>query len=206
MSDYKATKLASSREPFKFPRSKFPEIAFAGRSNVGKSSLLNALLFRQKPLAPISKKPGRTRAIDFYLVEEKKVVFVDLPGYGYASVSGEQRASWQPLVESYLKTRSQLALVIILVDSKRGIQKEEWELMGWLNSVKVDWFIVFTKADKLKQNERDRLKKAMSDIGYREDVHYFLVSARTRDGIKELWKLIEERADKKREEGLKEGF
>lgn len=206
MADYRASKLASVKEPFKFPSSKLPEVAFAGRSNVGKSSLLNALLFRRKPLAPISKKPGRTRTIDFYLIAEKKIVFVDLPGYGYASVAGEKRASWQPLVESYLKTRTQLAFVILLVDAKRGLEKEEWELIGWLDNIKVDWFIVFTKADKLKQNERDKLKKTMSDLGYHENVHYFLVSAKTKVGIKELWRLIYERTDKKRTDELKEGF
>lgn len=207
MSDYRASKLCSVKEPSGFPENKLPEVAFAGRSNVGKSSLLNALLSRKKPLAPVSKKPGRTRGIDFYLIDEKGVVFVDLPGYGYASVSGKRRAHWQPLVESYLQARAQLAFVILLVDARRGMEQQEWELVGWLGSSKIDWFIVFTKADRLKQSERDRLKRAMSNLGYRESVHYCLASAKTKMGIGELWKLIEERAERKRRsDRLEEGF
>jgi len=198
MKVYQATEIASVKDPSKLPETKFPEVAFAGRSNVGKSSLMNALLFRQKPLAPISKRPGRTRSIDFYFISDKKVVFVDLPGYGYAAVPGEKRALWQQLVEGYISNRIQLAFVIILVDARRGLEQQEWELVGWLQRVKADWFIVFTKADRLKQNERKGLVKAVSDLGYRENVHYLLASAKTKMGIHELWELIDKKVDYKR--------
>jgi len=192
--------LASVKNPRDIPKTDQPEIAFAGRSNVGKSSLLNALLFRKRPLAPISKKPGRTRSVDFYRLHDKDLIFVDLPGYGYSAVSKRERALWRPLVEGYLKGRRQLACIIVLVDSRRGPENEEWQLLGWLNELDINWFIVFTKADKLNQSERAKLKRAMNDFGYREETHYLLVSARTKSGLAELWKLIEDMSEKKRDE------
>ncbi len=200
MKVHEAERLASVRDPRRVPKTRLPEIAFAGRSNVGKSSLLNALLMRRKPLAPISKRPGRTRSVDLYLIRDRDLIFVDLPGYGYSAVSARERMLWQPLVEGYMRGRRQLACVIILVDSRRGPEQEEWALISWLNSLEIDWFIVFTKADKLNQSERAGLRRAMGELGYRENDHYLLVSAKTRSGLPALWKLIENMAERKRKE------
>jgi GTP-binding protein len=124
-----------------------PEIAIAGRSNVGKSSLLNVLLQR-KSLARTSSTPGRTRQINFFVVNEE-IVIADLPGYGFAVGSEEERASWGPLIEGYLRTREPLRGVAVLVDVRRGLQEDEEQLLDYLDHVALPAVIVATKMDKL---------------------------------------------------------
>ncbi len=183
------------------PAPVFAEIAFAGRSNVGKSTLLSALSGRNA-LARASKDPGRTRALVFFDVrardgkegEEVRLQFVDLPGYGYAKISKSEAAAWKPLVEGYLQTRSTLRLVLVLIDIRRGPQPEERELLEFLTQpAQVERTqpilakVVATKLDKLSRHERKpALKKLKDDIG----VPVIGVSGESGEGLEELWRVI----------------
>lgn len=180
--------LLSAMAAEQFPAPDVPEVAFLGRSNVGKSSLLNALVGEKA--AKVSQTPGRTRAINFFLLSEegktkKKFVFADLPGYGYAKISKSISAEWPKFIEPYLAEREKLALCICLVDSNVPPQKGDIMLLDWLRSVGREFAVVATKADRLSGNERVRnlaaLKKAL-------DVDVLLaVSSKTGYGLKELW-------------------
>ncbi|MEO0449533.1 MAG: ribosome biogenesis GTP-binding protein YihA/YsxC [Pseudomonadota bacterium] len=131
------------------PEGNRPEIAFAGRSNVGKSSLINALLNR-KNLARSSAEPGKTRELNYFDVGEGKLWLVDLPGFGYAKVSREQQAKWVQLTKRYLRGRANLRRVFLLVDSRRGLMDTDLETMDMLNTAAVNYQIVLTKSDKMK--------------------------------------------------------
>lgn len=163
-----------------------PEIAFLGRSNVGKSSLLNSLLQR-KGLARTSNTPGRTQSLNFFLIN-RKLYFVDLPGYGYAKVSKSMRGDWGKMAESYLARRGELALSIQLVDSRHPPTTLDIQLHEWLTHHDKPSLIVATKADKLSSNE---LKKNLEGIGKlfinREVISYSSVTGRGRD---EVWQAI----------------
>jgi GTP-binding protein len=144
-----------------FPTAGLPEVAIIGRSNVGKSTLINKLVGR-KALARTSNTPGRTRRVHFYLVE-KRMYLVDLPGYGYAAISKAERRAFAPLVDSYLGSgRETLRGALVLVDARRGAQDEEIELAQWLVSVGVDARAVLTKCDKLGRSELERLRRELS--------------------------------------------
>ncbi len=131
-----------------------PEIAFAGRSNVGKSSLINAVLNR-KNLARSSAEPGKTRELNYFDVGEGKFWLVDLPGFGYAKVSREQQAKWVQVTKRYLRGRANLRRVFLLVDSRRGLMDTDLETMAMLNTAAVTYQIVLTKADKIKKSALD---------------------------------------------------
>jgi len=135
-----------------FPKDGLPEIAFSGRSNVGKSSMLNCLLQRRN-LARTSSTPGHTRLVNFFLVNES-FYFVDLPGYGYAKVSDVMRQDWKRMVEEYLEDRPQLKLMILIIDLRRGLEDDEREFLFWLREKKIPVLVVATKVDKLKRGER----------------------------------------------------
>jgi GTP-binding protein len=166
-----------------------PEIAFAGRSNVGKSSLINTLLGR-RALARTSKTPGRTRQLNFYVVETVSgtFVFVDLPGYGYARVSKGEHAAWRSLVESYLEGRTLLRGVILVVDIRRGIELEERELLDYLNFHRRPVIVAATKIDKLSRGSRSA---ALGAIGAAAgDTPVVAVSSETREGRDEIWRRL----------------
>jgi GTP-binding protein len=184
--------LLSAVSAAQFPRADVPEIAFLGRSNVGKSSLLNALVGEKA--ARVSNTPGRTRAINFFLIADerraKKMIFADLPGYGYAKISKSISAGWPAFIEPYLAGRETLALCICLVDSNVPPRPSDRQLMEWLRSVGREFVVVATKIDRLSGNERTRnlaaLKRGL-------EVEAILpVSAKTGYGIKELWARIGE--------------
>jgi GTP-binding protein len=140
-----------------FPKDRLPEVAFSGRSNVGKSSLLNCLV--GKKIAKTSGTPGKTRSINFFLVNEK-MYFVDLPGYGFAKVSKSIQRSWQQLVESYIGKRPTLKAVVVIIDARREeIPAADLQMIEWVLSVDVPCIPVFTKVDKLTRSEQARLKK-----------------------------------------------
>jgi GTP-binding protein len=167
-----------------------PEIAFAGRSNVGKSSLLNMLLAR-KGLARTSNTPGRTREIVFFDVKVAggpALRFVDLPGYGYAKVSKSQSASWKGLIESYLQKREALRAVVLLVDTRRGIEAEEKELLEFL-ALRKDLSVVIcaTKLDKLALNAQ---KPALATMKKDAGVQVIGTSAETKAGREDVWSRI----------------
>jgi GTP-binding protein len=184
---------AAAAKPDQIPAPSEPEIAFAGRSNVGKSSLLNMLLAR-KSLARTSNTPGRTRQINFFDVAVAggpKMAFVDLPGYGYAKVSKSESASWKALLESYLQERPTLRAVILLIDVRRGLEQEERDLLEFLALRKdVGVVIAATKTDKVSRNA---LKPLLSGLAKEAGVRVVGTSAETRAGREELWSRILEK-------------
>jgi GTP-binding protein len=183
--------LLSALAAAQFPAPDAPEIAFLGRSNVGKSSLLNALVGEKA--AKVSQTPGRTRAINFFALldrsERRKLVFADLPGYGYAKISRSISAGWPAFIEPYLAIRSTLRLCVCLVDSNVPPQESDRQLIGWLRAASRDFVVAATKIDRLSGNERTRnllaLKKGL------EVDEALPVSAKTGYGLKELWARIE---------------
>ena len=177
--------LVSATRPELFPAESLPEVAFLGRSNVGKSSLLNALVGREG-LAFTSATPGRTQGINFYRVEEG-VHFVDLPGYGYAKVPEEIRRSWKQLIENYLGRRKTLELSMLLVDARRGWMEHDLELRQWLEFHRRRFLVIATKTDKLKsRNEYDKSIAAMAADG----CEILPFSAKTGRGVREIWQAI----------------
>jgi GTP-binding protein len=177
--------VLSASGPDQFPREEYPEIAFLGRSNVGKSSLINALL-GQKALAFTSSKPGCTQSINFYRVDGS-CYFVDLPGYGYAQVSKERTLEWKKLIESYLLERQVLKLSIIVLDARRGWMEPDLELKRWLEVQGKPSLAVATKMDKLKnQSELQHCLSGLRERGFSG----MLCSAETGRGVREIWQAI----------------
>ena len=166
------------------PAPEFPEIAFAGRSNVGKSSLLNRLI-KRKDLVKTSGKPGKTQSLNFFLLDNS-IYLVDLPGYGYARVSKKMQAGWQDLITSYLETRENLKCVVVIVDLRHELKIADLQLVNWLRSNGVLFLLVYTKADKLSANQRNK-NAAVLDTGFGvSNSERFLFSAKTgmgRDNI-----------------------
>ena len=183
--------VTSAAKPSGFPPPTLPEIAIAGRSNVGKSSLINTLVGVAK-LARTSNTPGRTRLLNWFRVDMasgKPIHLVDLPGYGYAKVSKSMRQSWRPLIESYLADRSVLRALVLLIDARRGAEDDEADLLAWLEELAIPVIAVVTKADKLAKNKRKPLAFGVKrDLGLRREP--LLVSSQTGDGIAELERVI----------------
>ena len=181
-----ATFIKSATSPEHYPRDGRPEIAFMGRSNVGKSSLINSLL-GVKGLARTSSTPGRTQLINFFLINDA-FYFVDLPGYGYARVPRDVKKHWGPMVEKYLATRPGLVLSILITDSRHEPTELDLLMKEWLETRGKPFIIVATKADKLSSNQlRASLVRASAVVGSNELVAY---SAVTGSGAARLWKEI----------------
>ncbi|HLB05369.1 MAG TPA: ribosome biogenesis GTP-binding protein YihA/YsxC [Thermodesulfobacteriota bacterium] len=170
-----------------FPKEKCPEMAFVGRSNVGKSSLINTLVGR-KGLAKTSSTPGRTRLVNFFRINHK-LTFVDLPGYGYAKVAASLREEWGPMIEGYLEKRDNLKGVVLIMDIRRPPEKEEEMLIEFLSSLEIPVVFALTKVDKLSGNERTRQLKLFK-TGLNGIAIPF--SATTGEGKDEIWKAITE--------------
>jgi GTP-binding protein len=183
--------LMSAFRAEQFPAPDRPEIAFVGRSNVGKSSLINTLVNR-RALAQISSKPGKTRSINFYSIG-KDVYFADLPGYGYASVPLEMKSKWKSLIENYLKNRSSLKAVVVILDVRRGLQEKDIDLIMWLKAVQIKIIIVITKIDKLSKSETARRLSLISNSLARKNINQFITfSSKTGQGKEHLWSIIYE--------------
>lgn len=176
--------LVSASSPEQFPAGGLPEVAFLGRSNVGKSSLINALT-GQKGLAFTSSTPGRTQTINFYRIDGK-VHFVDLPGYGYARVPRGVTDSWKELIEDYLKNRSQLNLSFLILDARRGWMEKDLELKDWLDVKGHPYQVIVTKMDKLNQSEQRKGLQQIAEI----DPNPLPFSAVTGRGVREIWQAI----------------
>ena len=184
--------MLSAVSAAQFAKASVPEIAFLGRSNVGKSSLLNALVGAKA--AKVSSTPGRTRAINFFLVSDgrrgKEMIFADLPGYGYAKISKSISAEWPGFIEPYLAARETLALCICIVDANVHVRSNDRQLLDWLRSVNREVLVVATKVDRLSGNERTRNLAALKrELEFDE---ILAVSAKTGYGIEELWRRIGE--------------
>ena len=172
------------------PESDEPEVVFAGRSNVGKSSLLNKL-FNRKNLARVSSVPGKTITINFYDVDNIK--FVDLPGYGYANVSQSVKEKWGKMVEKYLKKSSQLKQVFLLIDIRHDPSANDKMMYDWIVSNGYHPVIVATKLDKIKRSQHAKQIKAVrTGLGLSADDILIPVSSQTKQGIPELWDVIEQ--------------
>lgn len=179
--------------PVHYPDPLGPEIAFAGRSNVGKSSLINVLTNRNN-LAKASRTPGRTQAVNFFLVNGQ-LSFVDLPGYGFAKVPEKLRISWGPMVETYLRERNNLMLLIMILDVRRDLRDEDRNFLMWMEENELPWQMVLTKADKLSKNQamgRRRIIEEQAGIsGLQKPL---LFSALSGQGKDQLWGIIKEAA------------
>ena len=174
----------------KLPENQLPEVAFAGKSNVGKSSLINALVNR-KSLARTSGQPGKTQTINFYNVN-KEMYIVDLPGYGYAKVSKEVAAKWGPMIENYLHTSRQLRMVFLLIDLRHKPGANDIQMYRWILSNGFSPVIVATKADKIKRSQTlDRVLQLEETLKVIEGVPIIPFSAVTKQGRDEIWELIE---------------
>lgn len=177
--------MISAAGPGQFPRDRVPEIAFLGRSNVGKSSLLNALT-GQKRLAFTSSTPGRTQTINFYRIDGS-LYFVDLPGYGYARVPRAEARSWKALIEAYLLEREALRLCFLILDARRGWMQPDLDLKQWLEYHGRRFLVIATKIDKLKsRNEEERGLAAIRQEGI-EPLPFSAVNGR---GVREIWQTI----------------
>jgi GTP-binding protein len=175
------------------PTDDLPEVAFAGRSNVGKSSLMNRLLGR-KDYVKVSAKPGKTQGLNFFLCDQG-FYLVDLPGYGFAKVSRAMREAWGGLIASYLENRRQLRAVIVIMDIRHPATEQDGQLLAWLAAKNIPAISVYTKADKLSGNERGR-HAALLDAGHcLTPDKRIIFSARTGLGKDELLTRLEERLD-----------
>ncbi|MBQ3041058.1 MAG: YihA family ribosome biogenesis GTP-binding protein [Clostridia bacterium] len=182
----------SAGKPSQFLRNPVPQIAFSGRSNVGKSSLINTLLGR-KSLARVSSAPGKTITINFYDVDSK-LFLVDLPGYGYAKRTAQDQLVWSNLVDGYFTNNPNidlLKLVVQLVDSRVGYTKDDIDMISFMNEMDVPYVIVATKTDKLNKTERKKAVEALiTNPILREGTTIILFSSETREGKEDLWKEI----------------
>ena len=180
--------ITSATKPSQYPAMALPEIAFAGRSNVGKSSLINTLVNR-KHLVKTSSTPGRTQLINFFEINGR-MGFVDLPGYGYAKVPVSVRKKWGPMIETYLSNRKTLKGVIVIMDIRRIPRQEELNLLAWLDHYAIASIFVLTKTDKLSKNKQTQQQHLIARALERPKNDFILFSAKTRRGRDALWNAI----------------
>ena len=174
------------------PQDNKPEYAFIGRSNVGKSSLIN-MLCNRKDLARVSNRPGKTQTLNYYLIE-KSWYIVDLPGYGYAKISKKKRYEWEKMIEGYMLKRQTLGCALVLIDLNVPPQQIDIEFINWMGKMQIPFVIVFTKTDRLKLNDKNKNIKAFQDEMHKywnELPQQFVTSASKRDGKEELVEFLQ---------------
>lgn len=181
--------VTSAVKPSQYPPAVLPEVAFAGRSNVGKSSLINTLLNRRH-LVKTGSTPGRTQLLNFFLINAA-FVFVDLPGYGYAKVPAHIRKKWGPMIETYLSTRPTLKGVVLILDVRRIPGPEERNLIEWLQHFDIPCLFVLTKADKLSKTKQQKQRQTIAASLFRAQEDLILFSAKSRKGKEEAWQAVE---------------
>jgi len=182
--------LISAVKKEQYPNTDVPEIAFAGKSNVGKSSMINALLNRRS-LARTSSQPGKTQTLNFYNINDE-FNFVDLPGYGYAKVSKNELSKWGDMIESYLHNRQQLEEVIQLVDIRHEPGKNDMQMYDWIKSFGFTGYIIATKADKLSRSQQMKSLNVIKETLHIKDSNLILpFSATSKLGVEEIWLLFE---------------
>jgi len=182
--------IKSAVWPLQYPPATMPEVAFVGRSNVGKSSLINTLVGR-KNLAKTSNTPGRTQLINFFTINEK-ISFVDLPGYGFAKVPRSVKKDWGDMIEAYLKERSSLCLVVFILDIRRDPSDDDLNLRDWLNHYRIPYLYILTKADKLSNNQATARKRAIEKLlQISSERKPILFSAKTQKGKIDMWEFLE---------------
>jgi GTP-binding protein len=180
--------VTSAVKPSQYPEALHPEVAFAGRSNVGKSSLINALVNRKR-LVKTSSTPGRTQLINFFAVNNS-LCLVDLPGYGYAKVPAAVKRQWGPMIETYLKGRSSLKAVVLILDIRRTPGIEEQNFIEWLALYGRQAIVVLTKADKLSKTKQKKQIQAIGAALDQDETALILFSAKTRLGKAAVWSAI----------------
>jgi GTP-binding protein len=185
--------VTSAVKKAQYPPEVLPEIAFAGRSNVGKSSLINTLVNRKR-LVKTSSTPGRTQLINFFNINNN-LTFVDLPGYGYAKVPAAVRKKWGPMIETYLSSRNTLKGVVIILDIRRHPREEEQNLIHWLAHYSIASILVLTKTDKLSRTKVAQQHNAIIRALAMEKEEAILFSAKTRRGRDAIWNAILDRVD-----------
>ena len=182
--------VTSAVKPSQYPPAVLPEIAFAGRSNVGKSSLINTLVNRKR-LVKTSSTPGRTQLINFFNINEA-FSFVDIPGYGYAKVPTAIKKKWGPMIETYITTRKTLKGVVLIMDIRRTPGPEDMNMLDWLNHYDVPSIPVLTKSDKLsKTKQQKQFIKIVTTLSSNED-NFILFSAKSRQGKDEVWGAVKQ--------------
>lgn len=174
----------------KLPDTQLPELAFAGKSNVGKSSLINALMNR-KALARTSAQPGKTQTINYYNINQA-LYFVDLPGYGYARANEQVKAQWGKMVENYLHKSEQLRLVFLLIDIRHAPSENDRIMYQWILENGYDPVIIATKLDKIKRSQvQSQLKQIRTGLGAEEGIRFIPFSAQTKQGREEIYRIID---------------
>lgn len=184
----KAEFAGAGTKPEHFPPSDRPEVAFGGRSNVGKSSLINTLVNRKK-LVRTSKTPGHTQTVNFFNINDELYV-VDLPGYGFAKVPESVKAAWGPMVQNYLGSRQDLRAIVVVMDLRRGVQEEDFELIMAAPHFGIQPILVFTKADKFKRNAREQRRREIAADIEADPRELILFSSTKGIGQDVLWEKI----------------
>lgn len=178
-------------KPDQYPGVQMPEIALVGRSNVGKSSIINTLLNR-RGLARVSSEPGKTRGINFYNIDDT-MYFVDLPGYGFAKVSKEEKATWGRMIETYLNNRKQLKMVLMLVDIRHQPTADDRMMYNWIAEKSLTHLVIATKADKISRGQvQGRLSDIRKTLEIKTGAGLIAYSSETRQGRDQVWKEIEQ--------------
>jgi GTP-binding protein len=180
--------ITSATKPDQYPPLKYPEMAFAGRSNVGKSSLINTLVNRKR-LVKTSSTPGRTQLINFFDINNR-ITFVDLPGYGYAKVPTAVRKKWGPMIETYLSGRRSLKGVVVIMDIRRVPREEEHNLIAWLAHYSIARILVLTKTDKLSKTKQDKQRAAVVRSLDVDSSELIMFSTKSRKGREDVWDAI----------------